>query len=163
MEIIKLNRGYEALVDDEDFERVNQFRWFITINGYASRTINFKSGPQETKTQKMHRFILNVPDDMETDHINHNRLDNRKCNLRICTKSENQHNAKVRKDSISGYKGVSQRNNSIYRKKPWRAYITYKGKPKHIGYYRTALEAAIAYNMMAKEYFGEFAYLNKVL
>lgn len=162
MQVIKLNRGYEAFVDDEDYEKVNIFKWFITNGGYAARTFNFKSGTKETETIKMHRFIMNTSNGMETDHINHNRLDNRKCNLRVCTKSENQRNAKVRKDSVSGYKGVSQRNTIIYKKKPWRAYITYQGKPKHIGYYRTALEAAIAYNTMAKEYYGEFAYLNSV-
>jgi len=138
-----------ALVDDEDFDKVNKFRWSITNNGYALK----KSG-----TRQMHRLILNTPKGKDTDHINGNKLDNRRENLRVVTRSENNANQKINKNNTSGYKGVSWNRNLQY----WTANI--KVNRKHfVKYFKTKREAAIGYNKMMIKNFGEFALLNKIV
>jgi hypothetical protein len=102
----------------------------------------------------MHRFILDPPEDREVDHINHNRLDNQKFNLRVCTKEENQYNAVLRKDNKSGYKGVYLKGDK------WYTSIVYAGKQIYLGRFLTAKEGALAYNEAAKKYYGNFAKLN---
>src|SRR4030065_939634 len=104
MKEIKLTKGKVAIVDDEDYDWLMQWKWRINSIGYAMRTVK-KNG----KARKifMHRVILNTPSDMCSDHANHNRLDNRRCNLRICTKQQNQANAPAPKNNRSGGKGVS--------------------------------------------------------
>lgn len=87
MKKILLNNNNYAIVDDEDFEFLNKFNWHKSETGYAVRC-------EKRKTIRMHRLIVNCPDDMLVDHINGNRLDNRKQNLRICTFNENIRNRK---------------------------------------------------------------------
>ena len=103
MREIQLTKGKVTIVDDEDFERVNKFKWFI-FNGYVVHSI--KSDDKWT-SQSMHRLILNAPEGKQVDHINSDRLDNRKENLRICNRSENQWNRSKQKNGTSGFKGVS--------------------------------------------------------
>jgi len=93
---------------------------------------------------------------MHVDHINGNPLDNRKSNLRICTHAENSNNTGPRKNNTSGYKGVYWAK----RNKRWLAQITHNGKQVYIGHYKDKEEAARAYDAKAKEFQGEFAYLN---
>ena len=84
MKQIKLTHGKYAIVDDEDFEKVNCYKWRVDHkykNWYAVRAIRKSNG--KWTTQRMHRFIMNVPDGLEIDHISHDILDNRKCNLRV--------------------------------------------------------------------------------
>jgi hypothetical protein len=102
----------------------------------------------------MHRLIMNAPIGYDVDHINHNGLDNRRCNLRVCTRTQNQANSKPRKKS-SKYKGVSWSNSE----NKWRAFIRINGKGKTIGRFDSELDAAEAYNNEAKKCFGEFAYV----
>lgn len=137
---------YVAIVDDEDFERLNEYNWFYT-KGRACRVEN-------RKHIAMHNEIMNTPIGKEIDHINRNALDNRKVNLRICTRQQNICN-EVRKNK-SGLRGVHFRD----RKKPWVAYITVKRKQINLGSFNTEKEAAIVYDKKAKELFGEFATLN---
>ena len=103
----------------------------------------------------MHRQILNVPEGLEIDHKNHNMLDNRKYNIRTCSKAENQHNRKTQKHS-SKYKGVSWHK----ERRKWRTRICNNGKEFSLGLFDSEIEAAKAYDQKAKELFGEFAYLN---
>ena len=145
MKYIQLTQGKFALVDDEDFENVNHFKWFYEKSGYACRR---KSG----RSIRMHRFITNAPENMEVDHINGNGLDNRQENLRICTHKENIRNAKVRKDNTSGYKGVYWHRLA----KKWQARVFFNGKHISLGYFDTKDKAANAYNQAAKQYFGDF-------
>ena len=102
----------------------------------------------------MHREILNTPKGMHTDHINHDGLDNRKCNLRICTNSQNQANCHLRKDNTTGHKGVVR----IGQYKRYKAQIKFQGREIYIGSFNNIESAMAAYATKAHELFGEFAY-----
>jgi len=152
MKQISLTQGKYALVDDKDFGYLNQWKWFASFDGcnwYACR----KGG-----VIKMHRVILGLQkgDKQKVDHINHNGLDNCRCNLRICTQAQNCQNRKPYKNSSSKYKGVSWY--SITKK--WRARIKLKRKEIHLGYFDSETLAAKTYDEKAKILFGDFAKLN---
>lgn len=149
MKEIPLSNNICALVDDEDYELLSQYNWY-SERGYAVRkeTINGKR-----INIRMHRQILGAPEGKDVDHINMIRYDNRKTNLRICSRSENICNVGKKKSNKSGYKGVFY----VKALNKYRVQIK-KGKLRiHVGYYLTALDAHIAYKEKAKEYFGDFA------
>jgi len=130
--------------------------WYVSPKGLRYR---------RRQTVYIHRLILEDQLKNNThllvDHINGNGLDNRKCNLRICTAQENRRNSKADRNNKTGFKGVIYRL-SLYnnKKKPYVANIYFDKKQKHIGYYPTAEEAARAYDAKAKELYGKFAHLN---
>jgi hypothetical protein len=101
----------------------------------------------------MHRYIMKVPKGLVCDHINHNGLDNRKSNLRICTRQQNTYNQRSQKGGSSKYKGVDWNK----RQKKWRARIYYKRKFYYLGYFDNEVDAAKSYDKKAKEFFKEFA------
>lgn len=101
---------------------------------------------------------MQTPQGMETDHVNGNRLDNRRENLRICSKFDNMRNRGKQANNTAGYKGVFY---SI-RARRWRAQIRVKGKSIHLGLFDETVDAAKAYNIAALAYFGEFAHLNEI-
>lgn len=150
-----------ALVDDEDFEYLSQRRWRL-MRGYAVRNMKHyrENGIKKRKHISMHRELNKTPDGKFTDHINRNKMDNRKCNLRTVTKQQNQWNkASSRKSPSSKYKGVSYLK-GINNKK-WRSCIKINGKTLVIGAFDREEDAAQAYNFVANAYHGEYAYLNK--
>lgn len=155
MKKIKLTRGKFALVDNEDFEYLNQWKWHCTSTGYAAR----KRHVHDAKLKYhgvvifMHRLIMSTPEGMDTDHINSNSLDNRRSNLRICTHAENLRNKRIQKNNKSGYKGVYW---DKFRDK-WRVEIRLNGKHMSGGRYDNILDAARAYDRKAKKLFGEYA------
>lgn len=150
MKEIPLTQGKFAIVDDEDFDRLYKWRWTYAKTGYAVRhDIN-----DSTKTFYMHREIMNTAPGMETDHINHNCLDNRKINLRICTHCENQHNRRLSKNNTSGYIGIN------LLKGKWQARIRADRDRLFLGLFTSPEEAALAYDKKARELFGEFAHIN---
>jgi hypothetical protein len=159
MKEISLTRGKVALVDDEDFEWLNQWNWCYrtpksgkNAMGYAIRMTQ----KDHVRTRiHMHRLIMNTPPELEVDHINGNRIDNQKSNLRNCTHQQNIFNKTNLWNNTSGYRGVS-----LYYSKYWVARITINVKISHIGTYKTAEEAAHAYDIKAVKCFGEFAGLN---
>ena len=158
MKKIRLSQNKFALIDDEDFEELNKHEWYVCKDRkflYAVRDV--RSGIKRILV-RMHREIMKPPENMQIDHINHNGLDNRKSNLRVCTNSQNQYNQKIRKNLTSGCKGVSWKKQT----KRWMAHIGINRTKKHLGYYSSEKEAAIAYNNAAKELFGDFALLNVV-
>lgn len=150
---IQLSKGLVALVDDEDFEWLSEFKWCVNDENYAIRNVQ-KNG--KWTTTRMHRDVLNAPDFMQVDHVNCNPLDNRRCNLRLATNSQNQRNRGSNKNNKSGFKGVSWR---VSRQK-WLAQIEIDGKGKHLGYFDTPEDAAQAYDKAARELHGEFAKTN---
>lgn len=163
MKEINLTRGKVTFIDDEDYERINQFKWYaseMSKSFYALRNshqINYVR-----KSIYMHREILQLDDDnLLVDHINHNTLDNRKLNLRVCAKAENNRNRESHVGSHSKFKGVYHysRGKSDFH---FLSIICHNYKDYYLGLFKTEIEAALAYNEKAKELFGEFANLNQV-
>lgn len=146
---IALPRGRFALVDDQDFERLSQYKWYY-VGKYAARKGCKALG--EKNTIYMHREVLQTPDGLETDHVNGDGLDNRRENLRACTASENQRNRSVRVDSWSGFKGVQWSP----KKNRWSVRITHNRRRLFVGDYDNLLDAARAYDTAAKDLFGDF-------
>jgi hypothetical protein len=150
---VMLGKGLFSLIDKDDLERANAFHWCIHSRGYAQMTI--------TKIY-LHRFVMPpVPDGCELDHINLNKLDNRKGNLRVATVSQNRANSIIRSHNKSSrFKGVRlDRRNNLGR---YHARTTLNGKDVHIGTFHTEVEAAKAYNEWALKTFGEFARPNQI-
>ena len=146
MQEIPVTRGRVALVDSEDYHLVAGRKWCCS-NGAPMR---YDHGAPVY----MHRLIMDAPDGVEVDHINGDRLDNRRCNLRLCTHRQNLRNRKRQDNGSSRYKGVHKSAGK------WRAQIGYDGKTHHLGYFTDEADAARAYNEAASEHFGEFARLN---
>jgi hypothetical protein len=156
MKEIQLTKGYVALVDDEDFERVSQFKWRVSHRTYAVRS--YVSGGR-VLTQLMHRFIMGVTDpNVQVDHIFHNGLDNQKKNLRLATNSQNQKNSLISPRNKSGYKGVCWHK----RAEKYSASYGLNGKRIAIGYFDCPIEAARNYNKVAVEHGEGFEFLNDV-
>ena len=156
---IELTQGKVALIDEQDLPKVLPHVWCAHHKGncwYAATGIATDS--HKWTNLRMHRLILYAPDGMDIDHINHNGLDNRRCNLRLATHAQNIANQTARAGTSSQYKGVHRVKRTCQLRKPWRAYC---GRTK-LGYFTTEREAARAYNRAAKRRYGEFALLNDV-
>ncbi len=158
MKEIQLTRKRVALVDNRDYEQLNQWNWYANKNSpnhwYACRR---KQVDKNRSLFLMHRVILKAPRHLQVDHINGDGLDNRRINLRLCTQSQNSHNQKTVFGS-SKYKGVYW--NKIG--KQWRAHIGISGKVIHLGYFRSEKKAALAYDEIAIKLVGEFAFTNQM-
>jgi len=138
--------GKVALVDDKDFEYLNQFKWFVSPKGYVTRTL---------KGIKMHRVILELTNPkIQGDHINRDKLDNQRNNLRIATNAQNCSNRVFTKNKYKGVCFDKSTNKFIGQ-------ITHNGK-HYLSRHKTELEAALWYNKKAVELHKEFANLNKI-
>jgi len=158
MKEILLTQGFFAIVDDADFESANKYKWGARINRetgtvYAQRQI--RNGLSK-ETILLHRFISAAQGNFEVDHKNGNGLDNRRENLRVCTKVNNIRNQRKQKNNSTGFKGVSWDKPM----KKFRAQITVSYKRIHLGYFDSAEDASRAYDAAARKYFGEFARTN---
>lgn len=154
MKEIKLSQGRVALVDDLDYEILNQIKWYAAKYKFTSYAVCHESITR--KTIQMHRLIMNTPSDMQVDHIDHNGLNNQRINLRNATKRQNSMNKNKHKESI--LKGVhcSVKNGKHY----FYAQIGVNYKHINLGVFETAINAARAYDEAAKKYHGEYANLN---
>jgi hypothetical protein len=152
---VKISRGKIAIIDDDDYERINKHRWcYWASGGYAGRKVtNNKVG----SIALMHREIMNAQKGQEIDHINGNGLDNRKSNLRFVTRQQNMWNRKAL-NKTSSYKGVSFDVSSG----KWLSQINIQGQKICLGRYIVQEDAAKAYDITAKQAFGEYARLNGV-
>ena len=147
---IPLTRGKFALVDKSDWEWLKEQRWSYTTDGYAAGRITTK----DRSMSYMHRVIMDAPSDKMVDHINGDKLDNRRQNLRLCSLPENTANQRGR-PGTSRYKGVQQN-----RAGNWQVRIQVHRKQIQLGTYQDEIEAAKVYDTAAREYFGEFARCN---
>lgn len=157
MKLIKLTLGKFAQVDDEDYDYLNQWRWYAkkSWNTFYARRQTIIDGKRVTII--MHRLIMNTPSDLQVDHIDHNGLNNQRNNLRNCTNQQNSLNRNLYKES-SKYLGVrycdSGKNQGLFTAH-MRPYL-------HLGFFKTEEEAMIAYNNMAVKLFGQFANLRTI-
>ena len=159
MKEIQLTQGKVALVDDADFEWLNQWKWCCHTwkrKSYAER-VEIIDGKRFVI--KMHRLILGLShgDGKLVDHEDGDGLNNQRYNVRVCDYNVNNWNRKVRHDAASPYKGVS-----VYRKTKWKATINFNGKQYWLGSFDCQKEAAKAYNLAAVKYHGAFAKLNQI-
>ena len=158
MKKIPLTRGMVALVDDNDFEWLSQWKWYAVFSKgtyYAVRSHRNANGKRTSI--KMHRQILDITDSsIQVDHKNLKSLDNQRDNLRACTAVENCRNRSVR-IGTSQFKGV------CWKKKhnQWVVRIRVNGRLIHLGYFKNEIEAARVYDSMAIKLFGEFAATNQ--
>jgi hypothetical protein len=144
-QILLSNGKGVALVDDADFELVSKFNWCLGATGkYAQARV-------DGKVVYMHRMITNALPGQDIDHADANKLNNQRANLRPCTRSQNVANNGVRRDSKTGFKGVT-----LYGNK-YRATIQVNGKQRSLGYFRELPDAVAAYDKAARELFGSFS------
>ncbi|WP_280755930.1 HNH endonuclease [Paenibacillus sp. LBL] len=151
-------KGVEFLFDVDDFSLISQHTWCVSeVKGNRYIQTRIVRNGKET-TIRIHRLILGPDNQLVVDHINHDCLDNRKENLRLCSHSKNIRNRTKRIAGTSKYKGVYFYKNL----NKWKAQIEIKGKKKHLGYFENEQDAAVAYNKAAAFYFGEYAHLNHI-
>ena len=132
-------------IDIEELDRIKKYRWNYGCRNYVRAIV-------DGKQILLHRFIINCPEDKVVDHINGDTLDNRKCNLRICTQVDNMKNQKKNIRNTSGYKGVSWNKKS----KAWEVSITQNGKRHYLGMYKDKEEAIKVRKEAEEKYFGEY-------
>jgi len=161
MKKIKLTRGQYTIVDDEDFDRLSDRKWHAAWSEagqcfYASGWESYlkPDGKKTGRGIRMHRFLkgLKHGDKRIIDHINHNTLDNRQKNLRICTVSENQQNRRRAKNNTSGVVGVRHKKET----NRFHARIYLNGRCKHLGSFKTLKEAVAVRKKAEIKYFGEY-------
>lgn len=155
--IIYGSKNEEILVDPEDYDKLIKFNWNC-YGGYARTFRRRKEEDNKLRSILIHTMILGHQKGLVIDHIDGNRLDNRKSNLRICTVQQNSCNRKIGKQSKSKFLGVTYHK----RDNRFQATIRTNGQRIHLGYFKTDIEAAKAYNEAAQKHHGEFARLNKI-
>lgn len=152
------NKGEMFYFDLDDYEKINKYCW-VQSNGY----IVAREYGSQNKNINMHRLIMNMLDNDDSniyiDHINHNKSDNRKLNLRLVTNSQNQMNRKTPLNNTSGVIGVSWSKS----KQKWRAYIEKDSKYIHLGYYDEFEDAVAARKIGEEKYYGEYSYNNSII
>ena len=155
---IKLTRGYYALVDECDFERLNRHKWQVNVrNGRPRQAGRTERRNQKSRYLTMHRVIMNPPKHMIVDHINRNPLDNRRANLRLSTPQQNSWNRSCPRNSKgSKYTGVSLDRDG----QKWRVRIVIDGESRFLGYYDDEKAAAMAFDKAARKHRGQFAFQN---
>lgn len=151
MKKIQLTKNQYTVIDEEDFEKVSQYNWYFQSFGYAARKVG---GFKKQKTVLLHRFIMDAKQGEEIDHINGDKLDNRKENLRFCTHRQNAVNQRIYSTNTSGFRGVYAVG------KKWAAQIYRYNKAIYLGSFETKELAAKARDEAARKEFGDFARLN---
>ena len=157
MRYIELTKGYRALVDEEDYPRVMEFKWFVTGRpAYAYRHLRYAPGARNYTVQSMHDLILGQREGMTIDHIDLDRFNNTRANLRFATRSQQTQNRARRGDSLLNYKCIMRNGRNF------TARIKIDGRRISVGTFPSQEEAALAYNHAALHHYGEFARLNQI-
>lgn len=149
--LIPLTQGKFAKVDAEDYRQLSQYKWCAC----KAKKIFYACRTEKRHTVFMHRMIMHAPKHLYCDHKDHNGLNNRKNNLRLCTPAQNVYSKRPQKDASSKYKGVSWHKQS----NKWKVSIRFQGKLHHLGAFDNQIKAAMAYDDKAAELFREFAWL----
>lgn len=144
------DKGNSFEIDKEDLKRITPYRWYKNDSEYWIAQM-YPQGKR--KLQRLHRFIMNAKSGDIIDHIDRNRSNNKKNNLRFCSPSQNSMNSSMSKQNSSGFIGVSYYKASDC----WESHIGVEGEKKELGHYKEKREAVIARLKAEKEYFGEFA------
>jgi len=153
MRKIKLKNCQYFIVDDDMFDSVSKFKWYLDRYGYVRRYRRVSEVSLKTSHIYIHRQLMNFPENLLVDHINHNKLDNRRQNLRICTKRQNSLNGKKRRGNYtSKYRGVSWSSSN----KMWLARVGIYSK-FYSSFHKTEIGAAKKYDELARKYYKEFA------
>lgn len=147
--LLPLTKGRVAIVDIDDFENLNEWKWSLDGKGYAIRNSAVTKGIR--RAALMHRQIICASNGIQVDHRNHDRIDNRKFNLRLATHSQNMRN-KSGGTGVSGIKGVTWDKQAG----KWKAQMKVNGKYKNLGLFKNKEEAGEVYAEVAKEIHGEF-------
>jgi hypothetical protein len=155
MNTLELSKGYVSIVDENDYPELSKTKWSYNGCGYAIRAI---WNPPKKKNHYilLHRQIMNPAKGQDVDHIKGNKLDNRRANLRLCSRSQNKANVGLKRTNTSGFKGVS----FFKQTKRWRARIKVDYKATHLGFFPDKESAAKAYDAAAILHFGRFAQTN---
>lgn len=140
-----------TLVDDDDYNRLLTYRWWINPQGYVW-TRDYTNGWRNPKNILLHRLLMSAPRNLTVDHIDRNPLNNQKVNLRLATYSEQNMNTKTRSDNTSGHRGVYWEK----RRNCWRVCIHNNNKQIHIGQFKVKQDAIDAYEKRAREIYGKF-------
>jgi hypothetical protein len=157
MKTISSTRGFSIIVDDEDYERVNRYRWHAARfkDGREHRPVRGVGKGEKRKLILLAREIINAPAGLVVDHIDGDPWNNLRSNLRVCTSAENSRNRRKHRTGRGEFKGVYQLPSGRHQ-----AAIGVNGKSIYLGSFDTAEEAARAYDRGAVEHHGEFARLN---
>ena len=156
MKEISLTKGYNTLVDDEDYERVSQFKWYAAESWQHAQVYACSRGPGlmnsrgRSKISFMHRFILGPKDCEIMDHHDGNGLNNQRANLRVVTQTVNRVRVRRLSRNKTGYRGVSWAKNA----RKYIALIYRGGKKYHLGYFDNLEEAGAAYDVAASRLYG---------
>lgn len=146
-QLIPLTQGYSALVSDSDFPALSQFKWRY-VNGYAARTAS------PNRLEYMHRVLMQPAPHQQVDHIDGDRLNNTRENLRLASRADNQRNKGVPRNSSTGFKGVGPYGERYH------ARIRVNGRRVHLGYWDDPEVAALVYDAAARRFHGAYACLN---
>lgn len=160
---VKLPNGQITLISKQDEHLIEVFPYHNVYGNYfrISRYVKTEYGKAKEEYY-FHRLIMEFPKGFDIDHINRNKLDNRRTNLRLCSRGENNMNKSKALGLTSKYRGVSYRPKSN-SKNPWVAYISKKGVRYELGYFKDENSAALAYNEKAKELWKDFAFQNEII
>lgn len=153
--VILIKSKFKCIFDEIDKDKIKGKYWSLRRCGGGKM---YAQSSSPTMPIVMHRLITNFPKGMSVDHIDGNGLNNRRNNLRVCKNRQNVCYS-VSRHGASKFKGVSKSNTRL---NPWRAYIAPNRRQISLGFFKTEIEAALAYNKAALKYFGEFALLNDV-
>jgi hypothetical protein len=161
MKLVELTQGYSAIVDDRDYDRVSEFKWLAQVRpggkGVYAKTSLPRTYGGHRPCLYMHRLIMRIYNrKIKVDHKDNDGLNNRRCNIRVATTSQNGGNCRKQKHTTSRFKGVHWRKDC----KRWSVAVVKNRRRYHIGHFKSEVAAARAYDEAARLMFGEFALVN---